>query len=450
MRSLLNGLSLALALAAAAASWSRWADSNAMDFYQFWLVGQAAGEMRPERIWSPSGRAALGEIGARLALQPGATSAMRLAARKRLVLETYSTPLLYATFSALSTGDYELDYRVFHALSLGCTVAAVLGLCALFGFPAWAALVALATLLFLFEPFAADARVGNLNELQLAGVAAQLALFRGEPSRAKDLLAGALAALLALFKPNLLPALLALGALCAGRRDYRGLSWMACGAAAAGGAAALWSGARLGSLHSWPAWLAALQQLPPQAVALGNDSLARALAEAGAPGGPWLALALLAAVLAIAFRAGRAEAAVRLAAREGAGRGELGPSESAARAGSALDAGTSPPRPEPHPRVVSATAALGLGCAAAVLGAELAWAHYYLLLVPGLLLLLRPGAPRRGWAMLAALALAVPPQALGHLEPPLAVLLQLAAGAAIVLWLCARELLAPPPRSARS
>ena len=116
LRALRTGLCLALAIGAASSSWSRWGDSNALDFYQFWLVGQAAGQMQPGRIWSPAGRVALGEIGARLALRPDSTGAMRLAARKRLVLETYSTPLLYATFSAVSTGDYESDYLFFHLL----------------------------------------------------------------------------------------------------------------------------------------------------------------------------------------------------------------------------------------------------------------------------------------------------------------------------------------------
>ncbi len=45
------------------------------------------------------------------------------AATRRQDLETYGTPLLYAASRALSTGDYETDFRNFRLLALASLVA---------------------------------------------------------------------------------------------------------------------------------------------------------------------------------------------------------------------------------------------------------------------------------------------------------------------------------------
>ena len=428
---LLKAAALAAAVAACAHSFTRWADSNAMDFYQFWLVGQATGAVPADSLWTAEGRAALGQVGARLALAPGATDARRRAAGKRLVLETYSTPLLYAAFGALSTGDYELDYRLFHAVSLAGFAGAVLWLCWLFGWPAAGALFSLALAALLFEPLTADARVGNVNELQLAFVALLLSLRRrsgesgdregGQPaqpgpspatggahggrcpqvrSRGAALGAGAVAALLTLFKPNLLPAFAAVAALLAGSRRWRSLAWTGLGAAAAGLAAVAWSSARLGSWHAWGLWLSALGRLPPQTVAMGNLSIPAALGL----GRPAVLLGPAAAVLALAFLAGR----------RGAARWE------------------------------HEVAALGAGLAVTLLFAPLSWTHYYLLLLAPLLFLLRPGAPSRPLALAAALLTATPPELLRFADPRHALLVQLALGAALTLLLCGRALFTAP------
>src|SRR5438874_9809411 len=187
-------LSLLLAVAAARESWVRYPASGAIDFYQFWAVAQAAGEVRDP--YSPEARGSL----ARIPLD--ASPSQREVGQRRPVLETYSTPLLYAVFRAISSGDYDLDYLIYHLLSLACTAAAVLGLCVLFGWSAATALLALSALLLFASPFASDSVVGNVNQLQLAGLASLIALMHRE----KAVASGAVAALLVLFKPNLVAA----------------------------------------------------------------------------------------------------------------------------------------------------------------------------------------------------------------------------------------------------
>ena len=54
-------LALLLAIAAVHNNWRANRGSDAVDFYQFWLVGQAAGEVRDP--YAPEARRALGEAG---------------------------------------------------------------------------------------------------------------------------------------------------------------------------------------------------------------------------------------------------------------------------------------------------------------------------------------------------------------------------------------------------
>jgi hypothetical protein len=337
-------LSLILALAAVRASWVRNHGSDAIDFYLFWLVGQAAD--RVPDPWSDEGRRALGAIGARAQLDPEASPGLRAAAR-HTSLETTATPALYAAFRALSTGDYELDYALFHLLSLACACAAVLILGATFHWPLWASLLASAAFLALSAPLATDAWVGNVNQIQLAGLAALIALARAPPRALTSAAAGVLAALLALFKPNLAPVALLLLAVLIARRAWKPAALFA-GAGALAALATVVASSAAFSSGAWPSWAHAASALARDTTlttGAGNLSFSHAL---GAPA--WLAnaaaVALIAIALVLALRAGNAREA------------EVG--------------------------------AAGAGVAIPLLCATLAWQHYFVLLTPSVLYLSRP------------------------------------------------------------
>jgi hypothetical protein len=344
-------------------------------------VGQAAGLAPAADLWSERGRRRLGEACFIASFEPGSSSSRKMAAFERQTLDTYSTPALYAAFSVVSSGDYERDYPLFRLLSLCTFAAAVLLLGRAFGWSAEAALLFLAAVVLFSAPFAADARPGNVNELQVGGLAAVILLLQ----RRRDLAAGAALGLLAAFKPNLAPAALLL---CLGRA-FRREPWTRfalAGAAAAGFAVAL-SSLYLRDARSWLYWWEALRGLPPQPVGLGNYSLAQWLDSGAIP-------VLVGAATLAAVRRTRNDIAV-----------------------------------------------LGLGCAATLLGSRLSWLHYYLLLVPFLMFLLRPAAGRRRQELAGAAAIAASGLPSGaHFIFTFA---EIAAGALLTATLCATDPAAP-------
>ena len=395
-------LALLLAVAAVHNNWRANRGSDAVDFYQFWLVGQAAGEVRDP--YAPEARRALGEAGFRSAQESGSPG-QRAAADRRRVLDTTATPFLYTAFRVLATGDYELDYALFRLLSLACTCAAVLLLCALFGWALPAALLALAVLLLAAPPYASDATVGNVNQLQLAGLAALLALSGAEERKWMAPASGGVAALLVLFKPNLAVAEALLVATFLARGRLRFAALHLAGAAAGALCAVAASSLAFGSVGVWRSWalaLAALDGGPTLPLSLGNVSLGGLLAP---PARALLVAALVVATLA-ALWFGR-------------------------RRGRDLDA---------------ATAAAGAGVCIPLIGAALSWEHYFVLATPFVIAFLRPGARPLAFAAGSASAglLWLLP-GLTSSERPGLLAVELAAGAAVLLVACWHALAAREP-----
>jgi glycosyl transferase family 87 len=378
-------LALALAAAALRGSWIRDRGSDAIDFYLFWLVGQSATEV-PDP-WSDEGRHALGAIGARAQLDSEASPGMRAAAR-HTSLETTGTPLLYASFRAMSTGDYELDYALFHLLSLACACVAVLLLGRSFGWPLWAALLALSAMVWTFPPLASDAWVGNVNQIQLAGLALLVVLARLRPRTATALASGAISGLLALFKPNLVAVTALLLALWLFRRQWRFAALHASATVAIGAVAVAASSAVFGGAP-WSAWARAASglardvTLPPSA---GNLSFAQLIgAPAWAANGAAAVLAMIS--LALVWRG----------------------------------------RNAPDAEVATA----GAGVAVPLLCATLAWEHYFLLLTPALLYFATPARRRLfGWGLAALVLVWILPHAA---HSPRGIALAMDAGAALLL-----------------
>jgi hypothetical protein len=213
-------------------------------------------------------------------------------------------------------------------------------------------------------PLISDARVANVNQLQMAALAALLALLWHDQALAS----GLVAAVLVLFKPNLAVAeALLLGGWVL-RGELRTAALHLAGAVVAAAAAILVSSAVFGSLSVWVGWLRALAALDrelPLRVSQGNFSLAHL---AGVPP----------AAAAAALLAGSVSATWR-------GRKTAPPAE-------------------------ARIAAVGAGVGVVLLGAALVWEHYYLLMTPLLLYFLRPAAQphARRWALAAIVAWLLP------------------------------------------
>jgi glycosyl transferase family 87 len=342
---------LALALLVALATRVFWmvvvAPAPGIDFYQFWAVARAEASQGLANPYSDEARSGLAETGKRLvAAAPGS---LRLAAavEYREHIETFSTPFLYMVTGALSSADYDASLDRFALLRLVCLVAGVAVLCRLAGCDGWLTGLWLLTTLWFNEPVRSDARVGNVNALQLAGLAGYLALARAQIDRRQAAAGGALGLLIA-FKPTLglVAAFLALD--WALRREWRRLALQGTSFALAGLAAVIASSAWFGSARVWLDWLDALpglERVADVSVANGNFALARLAGELGAPLPSAAILAALSlALAACAWRGARAHS-----------------------------------NPDPGARDYLMT---GLGCAAAVVGVQLGWLHYFLLVVP--------------------------------------------------------------------
>ena len=358
---------LALALLIAALGQASFFSMNwdCFDFYQFWVVGQAAREEGTGNVWSPEERLRLGQAWAQRAVQDAGPKSVdgkdrrKLAASRRQDLETYSTPWLYTLFGWTASGDYNIDLRRFQFAGVLSFALAVLGLARLAGMSWSAAALLVAFLITFFAPTLSDMRVGNVNRLQVAALGA--VVLAGARRGAGQFVAGFLLGLAVMFKPNLAyPALaLGLGWIVLGRwqRLARQVPAALVGAAAAFGLSSQW----FGRTAVWSEWSAVLGELMGEydhAISKGNVALVKLLEELGVGA----AGTLVSVVLGVAFLA-----ALGLRRRA---RAEAAPLED--------------------------LALVGLGGALSVSTSQLAWLHYDLLVVPLAVYLLRPAAP--AWA----------------------------------------------------
>jgi hypothetical protein len=375
-------LAAAVALAGLASAWDLGRRSPGLDFYQFWVVAQAAGREDVDNVYGDAERARLGQEFIQRSFTDEDSERRRVAAAPWKVLEPTATPLLYTAFRPLSGGSYEADWRAWRLLSLVLFAAGLLVLARRAGADPVVAMLVLAFVAWAFQPLKAEVRVGNVNELQIGLLAAYVWLSsRTGRSRAQPL-AGALLALTVAFKPNLLPLVPVLAAGWFLRARRRQLALQCAGFAAGAAVAALLPLLTFGSLQCWRDWIDYLSALPAEKIPLrfGNMGLARLLFEAtdvdlSVP----LAAASLIAVVACQW----------LGARRG---------RAAAPAAAVED-----------------VAAVGAGCLVCLLSAPMVWLHYLLLALPAALVLLRsdgerPRPPGRiALTVLALIGLAVDP-----------------------------------------
>lgn len=355
-------------------AWNGALSASGIDFYQFWVVGLGLREAGATRIYSDDVRATLGPKVLSLA-EDGAR--VRVAAATRRHLETYSTPFLYGLFALGASSHYERDYLLFQEVSMAAFLLGLLGLFRLLGYGLLAPPVVLILVLEWYEPLISDVAVANVSRLQVAALALLVAvLLRAAPGR-RALGAGLLLGAATLFKPNLatVPLVLALGWVV--RRRWKDLGRSALGFAVSASAAVTLGAAAFGSFACWRDWFRAVALLPDSIVPvkLGNYGPARLLfegtgVEASAP----LAVALLAI---IALRVGSSPA---------------------------------PPVGSEEERLDDALL-VGVGSLAYLLSARLVWMHYYLFVLPVVLLASRPsakGVPRL-LAAFGAVAMATRP-----------------------------------------
>jgi len=335
----------------------------AIDFYHFWLVGEAVRTEGASDVYGAQARERLGALFLERAAQPGVGEAQRQAATKFARLETTGTPLLYASFAPFLTGDYDEDRQAYNFAALLLFVVLAAALAVRLGYGARATVLMLVFVLAAYEPVASDVRVGNVNRIQFVLVAAYVLLQWGvgRSERGRHVLGGVLLGLAGMFKPNLAFVVAALFAFWVGRGEKTrvlghvvGLALGALGAFAA-------SSAFFGTPSVWLWWAEAAASLTsdfPIRVEDGNFAPARLLEGVGLALGPLWSVLWIVAGGALLWLAGRR----------------------AAGSGTPL-------------RGAEVLLAASLGGAISLLAAPLAWLHYYVLALFLVLWVLRPDAP---------------------------------------------------------
>lgn len=181
----------------------RWRSDRARDFYQFWVVGQAIQFMDLTNIYSDQDRQRIGEYFLKLALKQRASIPHIKAALERRVIEPAGSPFLYSIFLLFSTGQYDFDYEVFRILSSIAYILSIVFICHMLKVPR---LLTVAFILFFtefFDPFRRDMLEGNVNQVQFGIITLILWLRSRKGKNWNEIAAAAILGLLIMFKPNL-------------------------------------------------------------------------------------------------------------------------------------------------------------------------------------------------------------------------------------------------------
>ena len=223
--------------------------------------------------------------------------------RAGVAFEPTATPFYYAVLSLLPA-DYDSAHLAFAALQYFSLIAAVALLAHLAGFAIVPSLAVACAAGLVYTAFGQDVYVGNVNSIQLLGVAVLVWIAERRLYLARawiDRLYLPLIALGLVLKPNL-PWVA--GMLAAQYALVRGPRAFAVGTALAAATVAVSvaiGAAYFGDLGIWADWFAYLRRGIFYSVDLGNQSLPMLMAEKGSGFGPVANSALVAACIALAF-----------------------------------------------------------------------------------------------------------------------------------------------------
>lgn len=274
-----------------------------------------------------------------------------------------SSPFLYTLVSLLSSGDFAFDVRIFRLICMVATVAAIVGMSRMLGYSVWAGLTAVVLLTYRFQPLLSDIRVANVNQIQLGLLALFLFALSRRDLRTRSFLGGLILGFAVAAKPNLLFVAAMLFASWLINRKFRKTLAFATGMAAAAAVAVIASSIVFGSFSCWTAWLKILPQASDYRYTIQDANYAPAMLLFSRFG------IKVSFFLAILFF-GTATAGL-LAGR--------------------LARGNVPAADDRERELLGDILMTAMGCLIYLLSASLAWLHYFILTIPMLLILFRPG-----------------------------------------------------------
>jgi hypothetical protein len=273
------------------------------------------------------------------------------------------TPFLYTVFSALSSGDFDLDYQVYRHLVILCGMVAIGFFCRYLKYPLAASLAAVIVFTEWFQPFLTDIHVANVNCIQLALLALFLLMQKKQSSKLHNFLGGAVLGFAVMLKPNLLfvPAILGISWLI--NKKLRTFIYESAGIATVVVLAFGLSSWAFGSVTCWRDWMQVIREVGNYMLGIdtGNFALATLIREkVGIRASSFLALLFL-LLPTLVLWAGQPKTVTRM--------NEIGESEKEAYRDFLM---------------------VALGCLIYVLSSPMVWVHYYVLAIPAALFALRP------------------------------------------------------------
>ncbi len=348
-------------------TWQYATQTPMVDFFVFWCVPHRLAIKPVANIYTESARREMGAAMAAEAQLPSTSETQRQATYANMQdplhdgrVDARGSPLLYAFIGLLSSGDYDADQKRFAILSGLCLAASVAMLCRLLRFSALAAILLIAFLAIDFAPVVSDMGVGNLNEIQLFAVA----LFIWLAARSRHLPAGIAIGMATMLKPTtgIILVLAAIAGLA--DQDYRRILKLLAGACIAAAASIAVSVLYFSNPKMWIEFAGSLSGTLGEGsypLEKGNYGLAKLLFGGTGPGPAIILVVLLGLFSWMVFSSRK-----------------RGPAEPSA--------------------IPNAFAAGGVGCALMLLSSPLAWVHYFVLLIPLCLYVIRPERETEGAA----------------------------------------------------
>lgn len=348
--------------------------SIGLDYYQFWIFAWELRTGEIDDLYSDAAAQAVADKYARLALRGDASPRFMSAAHWNRGMYEHgarpiSTPWYYTVFAVPLTGAYDRDLLGFQQITLGLFFSSIVALCLVARYSWLVTALVLGGIGFLFGPLRSDIEAANMNRLQCALVILCVLVWYGWHGRIGSFVGGLILSLGIVFKPNLAMIPLFLLAFWAINRRFEKLVFAALGAVLGGTLAVAVSSAFLGSIESWRRWLEALQKVHADPLPMEHLNLSTARLihwYTGLDVSSPLTLVLVASFVASVW------------------------------------IGRSLPQPSTDAQSLleEDLLACGAGCLLPLISSLLAWDHYYVLLIPLVVFLLRPGIEGRlppGW-----------------------------------------------------
>ncbi|MBZ5640216.1 MAG: DUF2029 domain-containing protein [Acidobacteriia bacterium] len=360
---LLDEKTLAAIVLAGVTLWTNYLTATkvaSIDFFHYWFASRAVSERMVPDIYSDEGRRLLSQRSLELAAasrsQQLHKAATAVAKFNNNEVHTTGTPFAYCFFGLFSTGEYRRDLSAYALFCTACLAVSILVLCRTLGFSLAASLVIL-VVTATSAPLNSEILVGNVNQIQLALLAAIVWLQSRRQSLWADLLTGAVGVTAAMFKPNLALVGVTLAAVWACNRRLDKLGRVALGGAAGAALVAGISMLYFGSANCFGQWLQNVPRLMRNdyTLEMGNFSLPRILSGTLHFDPSWILLVGLLAVFVVCALLGR-------------GRGG-DPGEESFR---------------------QAYLAVCIAAAISLVATPLIWLHYFLLTFPLAIYLLQP------------------------------------------------------------